>query len=381
MDFIKLINQTESVWDRLKNTKKPIMLYGMGDGALKIISALEKIGVSVAEIFASDEFVRGHDFYGHRVRKLSEIKEEYDDFIIVLGFGSSLPDILDRFYALNEKYELYSPDVPLVSDTDFHESLFTKEYALSHIDEIERAYELLNDEQSRLVFTSVLKYKISGKIDFLKECETPREEMFEIIIPRSDEVYIDLGAYNGDTAYEFYEKADSCKKIIAVEGDNKNFKKLCKNLDKSPIPNFTAINAPAWSTQTILHFDDTSSRNSAVRQNGGRDVWSVSVDNIVSGIIPENCTVSSTNNDKSGLATDNVTFIKMDVEGAEHEAIKGSEKTIKTFSPKLAISAYHRNEDLFSLILQLHEINPDYSFFLRHHPYVPAWETNLYAIK
>ena len=70
----------------------------------------------------------------------------------------------------------------------------------------------------------------------------------------------------------------------------------------------------------------------------------------------------------------------MDVEGAEREALLGAVKTLNVKKPKLAFSGYHRNEDLFALPILLNEIQPSYSIYLRHHPYLPAWETNFYAI-
>ena len=70
----------------------------------------------------------------------------------------------------------------------------------------------------------------------------------------------------------------------------------------------------------------------------------------------------------------------MDVEGAEDEAINGAVNTIKAFRPKLMISLYHRNRDIFYLPLKVLELHPDYRLYIRHQPYIPAWETNLYAI-
>ena len=70
----------------------------------------------------------------------------------------------------------------------------------------------------------------------------------------------------------------------------------------------------------------------------------------------------------------------MDVEGAEEEAITGAVKTITQFKPKLMISLYHRNRDIFYLPLMIKRLNPEYRLFIRHQPYIPAWETNLYAI-
>ena len=74
------------------------------------------------------------------------------------------------------------------------------------------------------------------------------------------------------------------------------------------------------------------------------------------------------------------TYLKMDVEGAEREAIAGAAQTIRQYRPKLNLAAYHKSEDFFQLPLLIHALCPDYQLYLRHHPYVPAWDTNLYAV-
>ena len=81
------------------------------------------------------------------------------------------------------------------------------------------------------------------------------------------------------------------------------------------------------------------------------------------------------------LDGDQATIIKMDVEGCEREAIWGSAHTIKKYAPKLMVSLYHRNEDIFELPLLIKKLNPDYKCYIRHQLYIPAWETNLYAVK
>ena len=71
----------------------------------------------------------------------------------------------------------------------------------------------------------------------------------------------------------------------------------------------------------------------------------------------------------------------MDVEGNEGEALRGAEKTIRKDHPPMMISAYHRSEDLFALPLEIEELSGGgYKYYLRHHPYIPAWETNYYLV-
>ena len=80
------------------------------------------------------------------------------------------------------------------------------------------------------------------------------------------------------------------------------------------------------------------------------------------------------------IINEKITFIKMDIEGAEKKAITGAENLIKRYKPKLYICAYHRNEDAFALPILIKSICPDYKIYYRHHPYIPAWESNFYCI-
>ena len=80
------------------------------------------------------------------------------------------------------------------------------------------------------------------------------------------------------------------------------------------------------------------------------------------------------------LGGQTATLIKMDVEGFEREAIWGAAQTIAHYTPKLMVSLYHRNEDIFELPLLIKRLNPNYKLYVRHQLYIPAWETNLYAI-
>ena len=145
-----------NVWNSLKETKLPIVIYGMGNGADMIIDRLEALGISVADIFASDEFVRGHSFRGKRVLKYSEVTEKYGDFVIVMAFAVHDRKMLERVRELSKKHTLYFPDVPVVGD-----GVFTREYVEEHNAEFDEAYSLLSDEKSRKSFkrSNIKRYK------------------------------------------------------------------------------------------------------------------------------------------------------------------------------------------------------------------------------
>ena len=347
-----LITERKTLWHYLKECKKPIVLYGMGNGAEKIMSVLESYGMKADEVFASDEFVRGHSFCGYKVKKLSEIESEYDDFIILLSFGAGYTELINKIKAIANKHELYAPDLPVYGDV-----IFTYEYFNEHIKEAQKIYDMLADEKSRQVFCDVLNYKISGKIDYLFSCESERRDAVkEIINPKYEDIYVDLGAYNGDTVLEMLElTGGKMKKIIAFEPDKRNYRKLSENTAGYDF--CECINDGAWSEDTSITFSQTSGRNASVSDKGK---------------ITEMRSVDSVTNCRADI-------IKMDVEGAEEQALLGAEKTICSCKPRLIVSAYHRSEDIFKLPLFIQKLNPEYKLFLRHHPYIPAWETEIYA--
>ena len=77
-----------NVWDFLRDTERPIILYGTGDGADKVLNELERLSVPVQGVMASDDFVRGQSFRGFTVKSLSEHLKNYSDPIIIIAFGS-----------------------------------------------------------------------------------------------------------------------------------------------------------------------------------------------------------------------------------------------------------------------------------------------------
>lgn len=343
-----------NVWDSLKKTTLPVIIYGMGNGADMIIEKLQSIGVDFSDIFASDEFVRGHSFHGKRVLKYSEVAEKYNDFVIVMAFAVHDKKMLARVKELSEKHTLYFPDVPVVGG-----DVFSREYIEEHDEEFDKAFSLLSDEKSRQSYLDILNFKVNGKTEYLFKCERKKEEIYsDYLCPSSDEILMDLGAYDGDTIREFLEATDNkYQKIFAVEADEKNYKKLCeKTAGLSKIQSF---NLAAWDKKDTLFFEKKKGRNSKLSSSGKIEVRADSVDNILHG--------------------EKITLLKMDIEGSEEKALEGARKTIEKHKPKLYVCAYHRNSDMFALPLKIHEICPDYKIYFAHHPYVPAWESNFYC--
>ncbi|NLL63525.1 MAG: FkbM family methyltransferase [Ruminococcaceae bacterium] len=345
------------VWTYLKSTEKPIVMYGTGDGADKIFNVFKKYDIQVSDIFVSDEFYReGTIFQGFNTVKFTDIEKKYEDFIVVIAFATFRLDYINRIKKIASKYEVLVPSVSVIGDDYFSLEIAKENKAL-----IEKAYFLLADDESKYVFENLISFRITGKPEYLFNAESSREDVFKDIIKLSDnETYVDLGAYRGDTVEEFLLTVKGLyKKIFALEPDNKNYQKLCENV--GTLDNVECFNMASWSHKTNLEFSGGGGRNSTLFDvtNKKDIVVAIDVDSI--------------------LKDEKVTYIKMDVEGAETETLDGLQKTLKIFKPKLAVSAYHKTLDLFTLPIKIHSINPEYKIFLRHHPYIPDWESNYYC--
>lgn len=342
-----------TVWERAKETKKPVLIYGTGNGADKIINELNRLDIEISGVFASDGFVRNRKFRGFPVVSYSEARKQFGDFLALISFGSQRPEVIENFIRISRETETCSVDVPVYGDTIFNRAFYDR-----HKSEIEQVRAMLSDEKSVQVYDNIINFKLTGNMQLLFDCETPKEEACKNILKLSDhEIYMDLGAFNGDTVEEFIHNVSSYKKIYAAEPDIKNFLKLEKNTQQ--LEKIERLNVCISDFSGEITFSKHGGRNGGA-DSKGNTVKCTTVDEILKG--------------------EGVTYIKFDVEGLENEAINGAKATIKRCKPKMLISCYHRSEDIFTIPLQIMAIRNDYKVFIRHNPYVPAWDTQFYFI-
>lgn len=349
----------EDMWDSLKREKRPILVYGMGNGADKLLSRLAGYGVEVADFFASDGFVRGHSFHGKRVKSFSEVKAEYSDFVILLSFASNRTEVLDMLSEIDANYDMLVPDMPVAG-----EEYFDREFYNSNYREILRAYGALCDEDSRRAFAAILNYRLTGRMSYLMGAFSSKAEMYSLISKREIRALIDAGAYNGDTVREAIEYFPSLSSVVAIEADVKNFKKLKKYADTVEQIKLECINAAVWNECGEASFISSGNRNSSVNSTASFEHGETSVPLL---------RIDS-------LSPASVDYVKYDVEGAEYEALLGTVGLIEAQRPTLLISLYHRSRDIFYLVNFMKDKYPDYSFYIRRLRCLPSWEINLIMI-
>ena len=340
------------LWTYLASSNKPIVLYGTGNGADKIIDVLDSREISISGIFASDGFVRKRAFRGYEVESYASCKERLGDMIVLMCFGSSRPEVVENINRIKAEQEFYAPDVPV-----YGENLFDDGYYAAHKDEIDWVRSVLADEQSRLTLDCTVKNKLTGDIDYLRQCEVSADEADALTTPSGDCLYLDLGAYNGDTVLRYTSLYPSISEIIAVEPDARNFRKLNENT--SEIANVTYVNALISDHDGMTSMEVNKGRGA--HEGKGIDVPCVSIDSLLNNVTKP-------------------VFIKFDVEGNELAAIAGGRESIARLRPIMNVACYHRSEDIFTLVRAVLDICPDYKVYMRHLPSVPGWDTQFYFV-
>lgn len=176
------------------------------------------------------------------------------------------------------------------------------------------------------------------------------------------EIFVDAGVLDGLSTLDFKDWAGEHYDYAYLFEPNKDVQKtILSNLGSL---NYKLINKGIWDKETSLYFETGVGANIGgfavtEEENSGEKIPVTTLDNELLDIP--------------------VTFIKMDIEGSEYNALIGGEKLIKKYHPKLAISVYHKPEDILDIPNLIREFNPSYRFYLRHYSFSYS-ETILYAL-
>lgn len=230
-----------------------------------------------------------------------------------------------------------------------------------------QTYEWLFDELSKQTMERYLEGHIeltNFPMKDLWEYEDVNNQYFPLDIIRlgDDEIFVDCGAYTGDTLENFLKRVKKFEKYYALEPDKRRRTELKKVIKRfKGEGRICYIPIGAWDRKEELCFSLSNECGEIVSDNKCSEKISVdAIDNVVD-------------------EDEKVTFIKMDIEGAELKALEGARNTILRWKPKLAICVYHKREDLITIPQFIKSIDMGYKLYLRaHYPYCS--ELVLYAI-
>lgn len=243
-----------------------------------------------------------------------------------------------------------------------HYSLDLPHRVLAAAADVRAGFDVWHDTASQAEYVAQVRWRL--RLDFDNLPPPVKEPIYfpsDLIRIGGDEVFIDCGAYDGDTARDFIShSAGLFKHIYAFEADRKNFAKLKSFVDAMPSElrsRVQPLGVALSDYNGVLHFAETGTAGSAVSREGVR-VPCVTLDEA----LPEP-----------------PTWIKMDIEGSEPAALRGARRSITRYAPILSICVYHAQSHLWSIPLQIASMRPEYRMYLR--PFVPeSWDLVCYAI-
>lgn len=336
-----------------------ICIFGMGNLGQGTMIALEKEGIKIDFFCDNDSKKIGTKFKNIKCISLEELKKIKNETIIIIAA---------RFYK-----EIYNQlkiegfeNLERVFSNKFEVDNYFSENNNKYIrDKIMELLDILEDQESKRVISRIIEEWFNHEYRYgqLDDIFLDNQYFYKDIVKLSEnEFFVDGGAYIGDTLEDFLENSKyKFGKIFLFELNTRIFKELQKNiiekfedLEKE----ISSYNVGLSNRDETIFYDDCD-EGSSIDKDGKNKGEITSLDKI--------------------LSSEKVTFIKMDIEGAEMEALQGAKNIIKKYKPKLAICLYHKPDDLWEIPIYIKKLMPEYKIYIRHHTDLLN-ETVCYAI-
>lgn len=334
------------------NNNGKVIIFGAGDQGLLTAALLQENGIAVWRFCDNNPQLIDKNVKGIKTIMPDQLSSVDGDYLIINNDSyrqSKKEQLLAMGVAENK---IYTFDVlnPLFKE-------LTREYVEKNKDKFKESYCFLEDDESRRVFFKYLEGVFTGNLDFYADIATGNDYFPLFITPqRKDHVFLDVGAYDGNTIESFQSYFPQYEKIYAFEP----FEESANKIKEKNFANTEVVLAAAsdYSGKKDFYCNDYGNLTmvTTILEKGANHkkitLNTVAIDDVV----------------QDGK----VTFVKMDIEGSELEALHGAAETIRNNKPFLAICAYHKKEDLITLIPYVKKLVPEYKVYLRHHSKTPS---------
>ena len=359
-----------SAFDLLAGSSaKPMVLFGAGQLGRMTLAGLRKVGIEPIAIADNNRRLWNTRVEGVETLSPGEAAARYGahaNFIVTIWGGSGTERMAEREAHLR-RLGCHNI-IPFQTLFWRHPELWLPHYGVDlphkvqqQQSEVREAGRMWFDDASRAEYLAQLRWRLFGDFNGLPDPVAHATYFPLDLCPLIDqEVFVDCGAYDGDTIRSFCkESKDSFAYIFGFEPDPANFIKLSKS--RSTLPRQESISLQRAAVGASSGTVTFSADGSAASHVGGGDIVvdCVSLDETLSGAGP--------------------TYIKMDIEGAELDALTGARNIIERHSPVLAICSYHLQNHLWKVPLLIKSLNDRYRFFLRPH-FLEGWDLVTYAI-
>ncbi len=325
-----------------------LVIYGAGNCGRKVAATAREAGFEVAAFIDARLSSSTITLESSKAKELAS-----QDIPVVVGVFNHATDT--RAIKANLRQTGFSR---VVSYPEFHEQfggsddfwLTKRSYYSNRTKEILAGFDSFADELSRQVYYDTIAYRLNVDDNFLQTPELANQYLpSDLAKPISPMRLIDGGAFSGDTLQFFVKRGFRFEAVAAFEPDAANYHLLEETAAKlgNALGDVRLFRYGLGSENATLNFRAGDSAGSGIDQGGETQIEIVALDEFLPDFAP--------------------TFIKLDIEGAESAALRGAAKTIQKFRPRLAVCAYHRPADLWTIPQLIRELEPGYRLSLRYH--------------
>jgi FkbM family methyltransferase len=357
--------------DAAAGQSESLVLFGAGNLGRKTLAGLRKAGVEPVSFTDSNPDLWNKCVDGLNIVAPEEAARLYgatSTFVITIWTGEGYDRMGDRTQTLHSLG--CRRVVPFTLLFWKYAELFLPHYAvdlphgvLDQAEEVVRGCDLWSDGASRFEYLAQLRWRLLSDFDEMPNPGPPPtyfpRDLFQL---RDREIFVDCGAFDGDTILSLLEQPKgSSASVYAFEADPGNFRNLQRTVSTVPHSGVLKIhNLAVGASGGPVKFRAFSNEASYVSPlSGDISVDCVTLDQMLGGLEP--------------------TFIKMDIEGAELDALRGASEVIGRCAPLLAICSYHRQDHLWKIPLLIQSLNRNYRFYLRPH-LLEGWDLVCYAV-
>lgn len=349
--------------DKLNNIHG-IVIFGAGILGNKIAIHLKKLNFNIFCFADNNKDLWGQKINEIPVFSLPDAAAKFQMSTCIISIWNPLYhyDIIKKqLVELNFSNIIHSAQVMQLFSEDLlpHYHFENPQFYFENKNLIQKVYNLLYDNESKKQYLAQLNYRLKIDFDSLPVPDTKNQYFpSDLIYLTENEVFLDAGAYDGDTFFDFSKRVENkFNKYIALEPDPKNFELIKLNLIN--IQDVIIEPYAVGAKHEFLNFNSTGGEGASINFEGDISVECVTIDEKYKNYKP--------------------TFLKFDIEGAELDALKGASYIIKEFTPTIAVCIYHKPQDIFEIPLWINALNPNYNFHVRTHGN-DGFEFVLYAI-
>ena len=326
-----------------------LAVLGAGPEGRRLVGLCAALGIEIAALCDDNADLQGVEIGGHRVCSTSAL-DKIDVTTPVIIASHRVLDAMARVRAAGFNRVAPFALLQVLAPEQFPPHMFYKDWLddlFENRAQYTRLRDALADDASRRVLDAVIGFRITLDPEILRPVIDPDLYAPAGLFPLGeDEVYVDAGAFDGDSIRMFIERtSNKFKRILAFEPDSATYARLA--VEFADDARITTVNKGLFTENTSLRFEGAGTRGSALAEAGDVMVPVVALDDVLGG--------------------DSVSYIKMNIEGAELDALRGARRAIAEWAPRLAISAYHRPGDLWAVPELIRQLHPGYALYLRQH--------------